>query len=112
MVRQKDLGSSLLFFAVFAAMLYIATERGVLPRRRRSRMFVGGAAVAYQLFAHVQDRVAAWVDPWPVAQDQGFQLVQSMFAFGSGGFAGTGLGLGSPQQIPNVVDRLRVLRDR
>ena len=37
MVREKDLGSSLLFFAVFAAMLYIATERCVVPRRRARR---------------------------------------------------------------------------
>ena len=56
MVRQKDLGSSLLFFAVFAAMLYIATERSVVPRRR-ARHVRRGAVVAYQLFAHVQDRV-------------------------------------------------------
>ena len=101
MVMQKDLGSSLLFFAVFAAMLYVATERaaylimGLL-------MFVGGAAVAYRLFDHVQDRLSIWANPWPEAQDKGFQIVQSMFAFGTGGFAGTGLGLGSPQQIPNA----------
>lgn len=102
MIRQKDLGSSLLFFAVFAAMIYIATERssyllvGLV-------LFVGGATVAYHMFGHVQERVATWRNPWPVAQDEGFQLVQSMFAFGSGGFAGTGLGLGSPTTIPNVT---------
>ncbi len=36
------------------------------------------------------------------SQNQGYQLVQSMFALGSGGFAGTGLGLGSPGKIPNA----------
>lgn len=102
MVSQKDLGSSLLFFAVFAAMLYIATERasylfiGLL-------LFLGGAAAAYQMFDHVQTRVTTWRDPWSVAQDEGFQLVQSMFAFGSGGFSGAGLGLGNPTTIPNVA---------
>jgi len=102
MVRQKDLGSSLLFFAVFAAMLYIATERasylvvGAL-------LFFGGAWFAYQQFEHVQERVSTWRNPWPVAQNEGFQLVQSMFAFGSGGFAGSGLGLGNPTTIPNVA---------
>jgi peptidoglycan glycosyltransferase len=102
MVSQKDLGSSLLFFAVFAAMLYIATERasylvvGAL-------LFFGGAFFAYQQFGHVQERVSTWRNPWPVAQDEGFQLVQSMFAFGSGGFAGSGLGLGNPTTIPNVA---------
>ncbi|MFI5046873.1 MAG: FtsW/RodA/SpoVE family cell cycle protein [Acidimicrobiia bacterium] len=102
MVRQKDLGSSLLFFAVFAAMLYIATERGSYLLVAFV-LFVGGAAVAYQLFTHVQDRVTAWLDPWSVAQTKGFQIVQSMFALGSGGFGGTGLGLGSPQKIPNAA---------
>ena len=99
MVMQKDLGSSLLVFSVFGVLLYMATARlwylivtfvlGVL-----------GSLLAYQLFAHVQVRVETWLDPWPDAQDTGFQIVQSMFAFGTGGFAGTGLGLGSPQKIP------------
>jgi cell division protein FtsW (lipid II flippase) len=65
-------------------------------------MFLGGAFVAYQLFAHVQDRVTSWLDPWSVYHTKGFQLAQSLFALGSGGFAGTGLGLGSPQKIPNA----------
>ena len=43
------------------------------------------------------------IDPWSVAQGKGFQIVQSLFAFGTGGFAGTGLGLGNPQLIPNAA---------
>ena len=101
MVRQKDLGSSLLFFAVFAAMLYIATERASYLLVGFV-LFIGGATVAYHMFTHVQERVSTWHNPWPVAQNEGFQLVQSLFALGSGGFAGTGLGLGSPQKIPNA----------
>ncbi|HEX9466998.1 MAG TPA: FtsW/RodA/SpoVE family cell cycle protein [Acidimicrobiia bacterium] len=102
MVRQKDLGSSLLFFAVFAAMLYIATARSSYLLVAFV-MFIGGATVAYQLFGHVQERVSTWIDPWSTSQSSGFQLVQSLFAFGTGGFAGTGLGLGSPQKIPNAA---------
>jgi peptidoglycan glycosyltransferase len=102
MVRQKDLGSSLLFFAVFTAMLYIATERGSYLLVGLV-LFLGGATMAYQVFDHVQERVSTWRNPWPVAQNEGFQLVQSMFAFGSGGFAGAGLGLGNPETIPNVA---------
>jgi peptidoglycan glycosyltransferase len=101
MVREKDLGSSLLFFAVFAAMLYIATDRWSYLVVAAG-MFLAGAFAAYQLFTHVSDRVSSWVDPWSVYNTKGFQLVQSMFALGSGGFAGTGLGLGSPQKIPNA----------
>jgi cell division protein FtsW (lipid II flippase) len=101
MVRQKDLGSSLLFFAVFAAMLYIATARSSYLLVALV-MFIGGATIAYQLFGHVQERVSSWIDPWAHSQTTAFQLVQSLFAFGTGGFAGTGLGLGSPQKIPNA----------
>jgi len=102
MVRQKDLGSSLLFFAVFGAMLYMATERAAYLVTALL-LFLGGATVGYHLFSHVQVRVATWLDPWPVADGDGFQLTQSLFAFGTGGFAGTGLGLGSPEKIPNAA---------
>ena len=101
MVREKDLGSSLLFFAVFLAMLYMATARASYVGVGAG-LFAVGASLAYQMFGHVRDRVTTWIDPWPSAQDQGFQLVQALFAFGSGGLAGTGLGLGSPGTIPNA----------
>jgi peptidoglycan glycosyltransferase len=99
MVAEKDLGSSLLFFGLFIGLLWLATGQPAY--------LVGGAALfalasslAYQLFGHVQTRVDIWLDPWPTAQGKGYQIVQSMFAFGSGGVAGSGLALGSPQRIP------------
>ncbi len=101
MVRQKDLGSSLLFFAVFAAMLYIATNRASYLVTGLA-FFTGAALIAYQLFGHVQVRVQTWLDPWQSPQDEGFQLLQSLFSFGTGGIKGTGLGLGTPNQIPNA----------
>ena len=101
MVREKDLGSSLLVFAVFLAMLYMATARASYVGVGAA-LFAAGATIAYQIFGHVQSRVTTWIDPWPQAQDKGFQLVQALFAFGSGGLAGSGLGLGSPGSIPNA----------
>jgi cell division protein FtsW (lipid II flippase) len=101
MVREKDLGSSLLFFAVFLAMIYMATGRAAYLGIGGG-LFALGALVAYAVFGHVHDRVTTWIDPWPVASGLGFQLVQGLFAFGTGGFAGTGLGLGSPDKIPNA----------
>jgi cell division protein FtsW (lipid II flippase) len=102
MVRQKDLGSSLLFFAVFSAMLYMATDRAAYLIAGLG-LFASGALVSYHVFSHVQTRVSTWLDPWEVAEGDGFQIVQSLFAFGTGGFAGTGLGLGNPEKIPNAA---------
>lgn len=102
MVMERDLGSSLLFFGVFSVMLYMATNRAAYLVGAAA-LFVGGAAIAYQIFDHVQVRVSTWVDPWSVSQDEGYQIVQSLFSFGTGGAAGTGLGLGSPDKIPNAA---------
>lgn len=99
MIAQRDLGSSLLFFTLFVTMLWLATGRpaylviGAL-------LFCGGAYVSWTTFSHVQNRVSSWLDPWPRAATGSFQIVQSVYAFGSGGVAGTGLALGSPTRIP------------
>ncbi|CAN5810918.1 FtsW/RodA/SpoVE family cell cycle protein [soil metagenome] len=101
MTAQRDLGSSLLFFALFVVMLWVATERasylvvsGVL--------FSAGAFAAWSAFDHVQSRIAIWLDPWTDATDQGFQVVQATFALAWGGVAGTGPGLGNPDRIPLI----------
>ncbi|HVX46968.1 MAG TPA: FtsW/RodA/SpoVE family cell cycle protein [Mycobacteriales bacterium] len=97
LVRETDLGSSLLFFGMFIVMLYVATERtswliiGLL-------LFAGGAFTAYHLFAHVQERVSIWLHPF--ANDNGYQIAQSLFGLGTGGLFGTGLGLGHPEIVP------------
>jgi cell division protein FtsW (lipid II flippase) len=99
MVLQKDLGSSLLFFAVFVAMLYIATDRSAYLAAG-AVMFGAAILIAYRGFSHVQSRIDTWLDPWDDPQNKGYQLVQSLYGFGSGGFQGTGLGLGRPDIIP------------
>ena len=99
MISQKDLGSSLLFFALFVALLWVSTERatylvvGLL-------LFAGGAFFAHSQFVHVQDRVAIWLDPWADPKRDGFQIVEAQFAFSAGGVTGTGINLGSPTRIP------------
>ena len=99
MVAEKDLGSSLLFFALFMLMTWIATER-VAYVGVGGLLFVGGSMMAYQSFAHVHDRVQDWLNPWAHYETSGFQVIQSWFAMAWGGVAGTGLGLGNPNQIP------------
>ncbi len=101
MIFEKDLGSSLLFFALFVAMLWVATARGIYLALG-GLLFSAGAFLAFRSFAHVRTRVDIWIDPFQDAGGKGFQLVQSLFAFGTGGVTGTGLSLGSPGRIPEV----------
>jgi peptidoglycan glycosyltransferase len=99
MIAEKDLGSSLLFFALFILLVWVATER-VAYLGVGALLFTGGAYLAYQSFAHVQDRVSIWLDPWQDPKGDGFQIVESWFALAWGGVAGTGIGLGNPEKIP------------
>jgi cell division protein FtsW (lipid II flippase) len=101
MVAERDLGSSLLFFALFAAMLWVATARPSYLAVA-AVLFAAGATVAYQIFDHVQERVAIWLDPWADISGDGFQVVQAAFALAWGGISGTGPGLGNPGRIPAV----------
>jgi cell division protein FtsW (lipid II flippase) len=101
MVAEHDLGMSLLYFFLFITVLYVGTGR---------RRYVGGgmalfaaaAVLADKTSAVLAERVTIWIDPWKTAQGTGYQIVQSMYAFGAGGITGTGLALGSPTRIPAV----------
>lgn len=99
MVFERDLGSSLLVFATFVIMLWVATGRGWYPGVGTS-LFAVGAVAAWWRFDHVQSRVRIWLDPWQDVSGEGFQIIQAWFALASGGLTGTGPGLGSPQRIP------------
>jgi cell division protein FtsW (lipid II flippase) len=100
-VVQRDLGAALLFFGIFLALLYVATERASYVLAGLVA-FAAGSVVAYRLFEHVRDRVSIWIDPWAQAQERGYQLVQALMALGAGGVFGTGLGYGLPDYIPAV----------
>ncbi|HEV7647608.1 MAG TPA: FtsW/RodA/SpoVE family cell cycle protein [Actinophytocola sp.] len=99
LVAEKDLGSSLLFFGTVLVMLYVATERGIWVGVGLA-LFVGGCFLAYQLFGHVQVRVANWLDPFADYDSGGYQIAQSLFGLGTGGVGGTGLGAGRPDMVP------------
>ncbi|HZN14054.1 MAG TPA: FtsW/RodA/SpoVE family cell cycle protein [Acidimicrobiales bacterium] len=99
LVAEKDLGSSLLFFGLFVTMLWVATG-WVLYLAAGAGLFGVGAAMSFAAFAHVKERIDVWIDPWSRQSTQGFQILQALFGMGTGGLAGTGLGLGDPQRIP------------
>ncbi|WP_151953120.1 FtsW/RodA/SpoVE family cell cycle protein [Brevibacterium sp. Marseille-P9724] len=104
MVFQTDLGSALLFFGLFVAMLYVAT--GIKTWIVLGLSMFGAAAVsAYFLFSHFSLRVDAWLNalsPEEFNRTPGgsYQLVQGMFGMANGGLFGTGFGEGRPQIVP------------
>ena len=99
LIMQRDLGTSLMFFAMFVAMLYAATGR-------RSWIVIGfiafavGAVAAASVFSHVGQRVDSWLHPFSDEQYNriggSWQLVTGIFGMASGGMTGTGLGHGQP----------------
>jgi cell division protein FtsW (lipid II flippase) len=108
LVSSNDLGSGLLYFGIFLAMLYIATARlsfvlvGI-------GLFVAGGVAAYEKIPHVHERVTIWLHPWTtqrvycpstgglaLRQDcESYQLVKSLYSIASGSYGGAGLGKGT-----------------
>lgn len=99
MVIQKDLGSALIFFGFSVTMLYIATSKFKYVIVCFLLFAVGGS-ISYRLFDHVRLRVQIWLNPWSDPNVSGYQLVQSLISIASGGFFGTGLGMGHPEFVP------------
>ena len=91
--QTNDLGGGLLYFSIFLAMLYVATGRWAYVAVGLV-LFALGAWGIYQVVPHVSDRIGIWVDPWADPYDEGYQLVQSIYAIASGGLFGVGLGRG------------------
>lgn len=101
LVISKDLGSALIFFVVYVLMVFVAT-RNPLYLLAGTAGGSAAAVIAYQAFSHVQVRVQAWRDPWSEIDSAGYQITQSLFAIGSGGWFGMGLFQGTPNSIPFV----------
>jgi cell division protein FtsW (lipid II flippase) len=103
----NDLGSALLYYGIFVAMLYIATARLSFVAGALGLFLVGAFGIT-SLRPHVRERITNWISPWsthkiycPLSGQpslrqncQSYQEVQSLYSLGHGGFGGTGLGHG------------------
>ncbi len=108
LVSSNDLGSGLLYYGIFLAMLYVATARFSYVLGG-AVLFAAGGVGAYEKIPHVRERVTIWLHPWTTGkvfcpqtggyalrQDcQSYQLVKSLYSIGNGGFGGAGLGKGT-----------------
>ncbi|MDI9892482.1 FtsW/RodA/SpoVE family cell cycle protein [Microbacterium sp. IEGM 1404] len=102
-VLQRDLGTGLLIFGMFVAMLYVATGK-------TSWVLIGvvlaatGAFLASRVLPYVNGRFTNWLDafnPEVIDADGGsYQLTQGIFGLAHGGLFGTGLGQGRPYITP------------
>ena len=104
LVLEGDLGTSLLFFGLFVAMLYLATERTSWIVMGLA-MFMGGAVLAATTISHVGARFNAWLHPFdPAVFNRLYggsgQIVRGLFGLASGGLFGTGWGQGHPDLVP------------
>ena len=103
LVACNDLGGALILAVLYVIMVYVAKKDwkilaiGFLG-------FVFAALIAYKLFSHVQVRVEAWLDPFSDIAGNGYQIAQSLFAIGTGGWFGLGIYSGSPKSIPEVTN--------
>jgi cell division protein FtsW (lipid II flippase) len=108
LVETNDLGSALLYFGIFLAMLYVATARALFVAIGGA-LFVAGAYGVYHIVPHVRDRVTIWLHPWtdhavycaingkllPRQDCASYQLVKSLYSVAHGSWFGTGLGKGT-----------------
>ena len=103
LVFQRDLGTSLLFFGLFVAMLWVATNR-ISWLVLGALMFVPAAFFVVKSMGHVQRRFGVWLnamDPAVYEATGGsYQVVQGQFGMATGGLMGTGWGRGYPHLVP------------
>ncbi len=99
LVYQRDLGAALLLFVLFVGMIYLATGR-VAYLVSGGLFGAAGGVFAYRTFDHLQRRIAAWLHPFDDFSGAGYQIIQGLFALGSGSLTGAGLGSGRPGLIP------------
>jgi len=93
LVFIRDLGSSLMFFGGFLALLYVATSRLSIVAGGFG-LFAAGAYFFANTVSHVEDRVNVWLHPFAsgTVEREGYQIAQSLFAQADGGLFGQGFG--------------------
>jgi len=92
LVFIRDLGSSLMYFGAFLALLYVATNRLSFVVVGMA-MFAAGAYFFAHTVGHVEQRIDTWLDPFKTYQTTGFQIANGLFAQADGGLFGRGLGV-------------------
>ena len=102
LVISKDLGGAIILFVIYICVMYVATKN-VLYLSAGVILCAIGSVAGYIMFSHVRVRVNAFINPFDAIDNAGYQMAQSLFAIGTGGFFGMGIGGGMPKTIPVVA---------
>ncbi len=101
LVLQRDWGTAVLFFAIYITFVAVYGENKRFIFLNFT-LAVGMSVVGVKFMRHIQVRVETWLNPFEDVANKGYQITQSLFAIGEGGFVGRGIGAGSPYYIPEV----------
>jgi len=103
LVLQTEWGSAVLYFLIYFTMQYVFGKSKIVFGLN----IVGagaGALFGLQTVSHIQERIQIWQDPFTDPLGMGYQIIQSLYAMASGGFTGSGIGLGYPNKVPLVTN--------
>ena len=98
LILEPHLSASIIILGVTAAIMFLGGTRLVW-------FLAGGGTVglglllAINVLHYSSDRINAWLNPFADTSDTGYQIVQSLYAIGSGGFSGLGLGAGRQKYL-------------
>lgn len=101
LVASKDLGGALIYFMAYLLMIYVASKKVIYLGAGFGAM-AAACVAGYYLFSHVRTRVFVWLNPTADIDNKGYQICQSLFGIGTGGWFGLGVGEGLPKKIPIV----------
>ena len=90
---EPDLGTTIVLCAIFSA-IYFAAGAKLLHIATVAGLMVFGALMAVLLAPWRVERLMAFLDPFAHSDDAGYQVVQSLYAIGSGGVFGEGFAKG------------------
>ena len=98
---QKDMGPALVFACLFLTLYGVARGSAFVPLAGATLLGAGFVAGYVLGVPHtVRERVSMWLSPWDNLVHGGDQLAHSLWAYATGGIAGTGMGHGDPQFVP------------
>ena len=107
LLATDDLGSALLYYGIFLAMLYVATARLSFVAAALGLFLVGSFAIS-RTTPHVQARVDVWLNPYKYEHTSGYQILQALYSMAHGGVGGTGFARGivsTPAGVQIVPDQ-------